>query len=512
MQRLRVLRACFSILLPLFPGAMKRAERGRLIACVVVSAIFIAGWAFAASGSNLRKIVVFVEGTSWQVQQQVIGRSGSRVLNVLSLINGVAIRVPEPGTAQALSTLQADPTVEGVYDDPTIAAQGAGAISADGLGNTIVIYIQPALAPTQETYGWGLDNIGIPDVHEGKPGLDGSGVKVAFLDTGIDINHPDLKQNIIGGVNARAGADPSNYQDDNGHGTHIAGIIAARLNGQGLIGAAPHIKIYAIKVLDQNGAGQVSDLISGLGWVNANKINLVNMSLGFPHEWGCPADNPTCPHPYPALEKAIKRLYDAGVIMVVSAGNRNPRPVPPITQGAGGDGAGGDASCSTSQSLPPDEKTAQGAGGDGAGGDGSSFCYQTTAVKVPAFYPWVIAVGATDEYDQVTDYSRSGPELTDHGVVAPGGARHGAWLLSTNKGGGYGLGIGTSQAAAHVTGTVALALQLQRNLSFEDVLALLRGTSKDVLSFHHDPPTSEWEGAGLIDAEGFLDAVKTLHK
>src|SRR5262249_1017150 len=265
------------------------------------------------------------------------------------------------------------------------------------------------------------------------PGLDGSGVKVAILDTGVDMNHPDLKQNITGGVNVRAGENQSDYQDDNGHGTHIAGIIAARLNKTGVIGAAPHIKIYAIKVFDQNGAGQVSDLISGLGWVHVNKINLINMSLGFPQEWG----------PYPVLEKAIKRLYDAGVIMVASAGNTNPRPVPTtIAQGAGGDGAGGDGSCGSSQSPPPDEKTAQGAGGDGAGGDGSSFCYQTKRVKVPAAYPWVIAVGASDENGLVTDYSRSGPEMTLHGVVAPGGARDGTWLLSTNKGGGYGLGIG----------------------------------------------------------------------
>jgi subtilisin len=122
-------------------------------------------------------------------------------------------------------------------------------------------------------------------------------------------------------------------------------------------------------------------------------------------------------------------------------------------------------------------------------------------MKVPAAYPWVIAVGATDEKDKVTNYSRSGPEMTVHGVVAPGGARSGKWLLSTNIGGGYGLGIGTSQAAAHVTGTLALVL-LQRNLSFPDVLTLLWSTART------DGLFPEWEGAGLIDAERLLDALK----
>jgi subtilisin len=347
--------------------------------------------------------------------------------------------------------------------------------------------------------------------------LDGSGVKIAVLDTGVDSNHSDLKGNLIGGMNALAGKDQRNFQDDNGHGTHVTGIIAARANKVGVIGAAPKVKIYAIKVLDQNGAGKVSDLISGLGWVRANGINLVNMSLGFPQEWGweCPSGSPPgstdCPYPYPVLALAIKRLYDAGVIMVAAAGNRNPSSVP-TAQGAGGDGAGGDAACPSSSSLlPPDEKTAQGAGGDGAGGDGTTFCYLTTQVKVPAAYPWVIAVGATDEDDKVTVYSRWGPAMTDHGVVAPGGSKD-KWILSTNKGKGYGLGIGTSQATAHVTGTIALALQLQPNLSFEDVLALLQSTATNVLDFDHTPPTSEWEGGGRIDAERLMEALKTQHQ
>lgn len=470
---------------------MQRIERGRFMACLVIAVLVIAGGTFAASVSDLRKIVVFVEGTPWKVQKQVIERSGSQVLNVLELINGVAIRLPETDTAKALSTLQADPTVEAVYDDPTIAAQSTASVSADGL----ITFIKPAPEPTRELYAWGLDRISIPYIHEDQPQVAGRGVDVAILDTGIDRDHPDLKPAIVSCVNARAGEDETNCQDDNGHGTHIAGIIAAQLNKRGVIGAAPQSRLHAIKVLDKNGVAQVSDLISGLGLVQAKKIELVNMSLGFPQEWG----------PYPALEKAIKRLHDAGVIMVASAGNRNPRPVP-IAAGAGGDGAGGDTACATGQSLPPDEKTAQGAGGDGAGGDGTMFCYQTTLVKLPAAYPWVIAVGATDENDKVTDYSRSGKEMGEHGVVAPGGTKSGEWLLSTNIGGGYGLGIGTSQAAAHVTGALALMQEHKRGILFKDVLGLLmrRGRSYGL------PP--EWEGGGMIDAERVVNALKRARK
>src|SRR5262249_60137980 len=99
-----------------------------------------------------------------------------------------------------------------------------------GLLAGIVIYIQPVSPPAQETYGWGLTRIGIPQIRVDYPGLEGAGVKVAIMDTGIDRNHPDLKQNIIGGINAHAGENQSDYQDYNGHGTHMAGIIAGRVN------------------------------------------------------------------------------------------------------------------------------------------------------------------------------------------------------------------------------------------------------------------------------------------
>jgi subtilisin len=122
-------------------------------------------------------------------------------------------------------------------------------------------------------------------------------------------------------------------------------------------------------------------------------------------------------------------------------------------------------------------------------------------VKYPARYPWVIAVGATDLYNQVTSYSRAGPEVD---VVAPGGSKGTERILSTIRGGGYGLGSGTSQAAAHVSGAVAVALQLAEKLSFEEVKDLLQTTAQDLGL----PP--EKQGAGLIAVDRMVDRLLGL--
>src|SRR5262245_14163066 len=200
----------------------------RTVACLGVLLGLLGGGAAAATEDGLRKIVIFQPGTSAQVQQQVIARSESRVLSVLSLINGIAIELPIQNAEQALTELQAEPTVEGVHDDPSSSGQ-------DGGGDNVIV-ITPADPPNEEFYPWGLDAIRVPDVHHEESGLKGSGVVVAILDTGIDRTHPDLSKSIKGGYNALAGQDTQNYQDDNGHGTHMAGIIAARMNGLGIVG------------------------------------------------------------------------------------------------------------------------------------------------------------------------------------------------------------------------------------------------------------------------------------
>ncbi|MBA4601424.1 S8 family peptidase [Thermoactinomyces mirandus] len=135
----------------------------------------------------------------------------------------------------------------------------------------------------------------------------GSGVRVGVIDTGIDFHHPDLKANIKGGVNILSPyASP---QDDNGHGTHIAGIIGALNNQFGVVGIAPRVSLYAIKVLNSAGNGTISNLIRGIEWAIANRMHVLNISIS--------GGKMTTPLLEYVIQSAVKR----GVIVVAAAGN-----------------------------------------------------------------------------------------------------------------------------------------------------------------------------------------------
>lgn len=143
-------------------------------------------------------------------------------------------------------------------------------------------------------------------------GETGKGVVVAVLDTGIDTRHPDLKANIIGGRNfTPEGWSQNNYEDLNGHGTHVAGTIAA--NGK-IKGVAPDAKILALKVLNRHGSGNYYSIIEGIryatNWKGANgeRVRIINMSLGGSID-------------EPKLKEAILAACARGIIVVVASGN-----------------------------------------------------------------------------------------------------------------------------------------------------------------------------------------------
>ena len=213
------------------------------------------------------------------------------------------------------------------------------------------------------------------------PGVLGEGVTVALLDTGVDPTHPDLWENVLGGFDFVNGDDDPS--DDNGHGTGVAGLLAAAENGLGLVGTAPKVKIWSAKILSFDERGTISDLIRGLEWAVKKGVQIVGMSLGTEE------DNA-------ALRDAIRRVHQAGVLMVAAAGNKGFR------------------------------------------------------VLYPAAYPEVIAVAATDENDRRAWFSNMGPEVD---LAAPG-----TNLLTTALKGEYQRVSGTSFSVPQVAGVAALVM------------------------------------------------------
>lgn len=133
----------------------------------------------------------------------------------------------------------------------------------------------------------------------------GNGVKVAVIDSGI-APHKDLHKNLKGEYNAIEPGKPAT--DDYGHGTHVAGIIAARNNKIGVVGVAPDVELYSVKVLDANGSGYLSDLAEGIEWSVNNGIQVINLSIEVQSD-------------FPLLRDSVKRAVDSGVLVVASAGN-----------------------------------------------------------------------------------------------------------------------------------------------------------------------------------------------
>jgi subtilisin len=150
---------------------------------------------------------------------------------------------------------------------------------------------------------WGVNHIKAP--HAWKRSL-GSRIQIGVIDTGVDPTHPDLKLSIYRGVNLLAlGALP---MDDNGHGTHIAGIIAASSSRQGILGVAPLASIHAVKAFDFMGSAYVSDIIAGIDWCVENDMDIINMSFGM--------------RSYSkSLEGASHNALKAGIVVVASCGN-----------------------------------------------------------------------------------------------------------------------------------------------------------------------------------------------
>lgn len=215
------------------------------------------------------------------IESQGIGRCVP-----LPLISGFHCLCDERGEG----FLTKHPAVSLVEENPTV---NVAAITMQDPSSRRAVNITQAIRAIHADEAWRLSQ--------------GEGVGVAVFDTGIDLSHPDLVGRVHGGINLiTRGAQP---QDDHGHGTRVAGIIAAAGRTPAVTGVAPKARLYAVKVLDANGDGAVSDLILGLQWVMERKIPVVNMSIDIPEE-------------SQALATAIHNAIASGVTIIASTGNR----------------------------------------------------------------------------------------------------------------------------------------------------------------------------------------------
>jgi len=252
------------------------------------------------------------------------------------------------------------------------------------------------------------------------------------LDTGVDLTHPDL----AGTVNAFSAFGPS-CMDDNGHGTHVAGIIAAHNNTIDVVGVAPAAQVYCVKVLDGSGSGSDESLMAGLDWVLSNHalvqpaIRVINMSLGRP---GTVDDNP-------AMRDLFAALEAVGVSIVASAGN--------------------DASADVSGQIPAAYPQVAAIASTTAGG-GSNQC---------RFLSGPVAA------DTASYFTTDGAHVL---ISAPGEEREdvsrscliqSVGILSTKLGGGTTRMSGTSMASPHVAGVAARYYQQNPSYSPSDVRA-----------------------------------------
>jgi subtilisin len=243
-----------------------------------------------------------------------------------------------------------------------------------------------------------------------------AGVSVAVVDTGIDLSNPDLNVDpALPGKNCMSNSPP---QDDNGHGTHVSGTIAARNDGSGVVGVAPGTRLYAVKVLSASGSGTVSTIICGLDWVKQNAdalgIKVVNMSLGGVAPVGTCGSDPE--------HAAVCQLTGAGVTVVAAAGNDGE----PMIRGGSG--------------------------------------------HVPGAYPEVLAVTAMSDTDGLAGGAGPGcgsyaddssASFSNYGSVGEAGhiiAAPGACVVSLARGGGLATMSGTSMATPHVVGAAALCI------------------------------------------------------
>lgn len=380
----------------------------------------------AAASSRVDVIIGFRSAPGPAERTLVEGLDGS-VRGTFSIVPAVTASISEG----ALGALRSDARVASVELDGEVHA------------------LDLADADTAEvTNAWGVDRL---DANLVWGTTAGAGVGVAIVDTGSGPHTADLPAAAVR-KNCLSGSCVDGGDDDNGHGTHVAGSVLARQNGLGVVGVSPGATLFSYKVLNASGSGSWSGIIAALDSIVAYnaaspavRIAVANFSLGSSSDPGA------------TVKAAFDNTYASGVLVIAAAGNAgNPR------------------------------------------GKGNNVGY-------PARYSSVVSVAATNKSDARASFSSTGPDVE---LAAPGVS-----INSTYLDGGYAVLSGTSMATPHVTGAAALVIGAGVvttdtsgvNGIADEVRALLNSTAKDLGSAGRDSHF----GYGLVNPEKAVTGVNT---
>ena len=356
------------------------------------------------------------------------------------IINAIAVE----GTQQVFQALERHPAVAAIRPNITV---------------TLPRPIPSSRIVIQQAFTWGLQKIRVPEAWQTFQ-VQGEGVVVGVIDTGIDPNHPDLRGKLRpqNGWFDAVNGQPTPY-DDQGHGTHVSGTIAGG-NASGVhIGVAPKATLIAAKAFDASGIGTFEWIIASMQWVmdpdgdpnTDDGADVVNNS------WGGSSDSPTM---IPEYRDIINAWIAARIFPAFAIGNEGPDP---RTTGSPGD------------------------------------------------YPMAFGVGATDINDRIADFSSRGPVFWEGigDIIKPDVSAPGVDIYSSVPGGGYESWMGTSMACPHVAGTVALMLSLaikNRRIDEIDVNFLKRALEETAVDLGAPGKDNDY-GSGRIDA---FEALRPL--
>ena len=310
----------------------------------------------------------------------------------------------------------------------------------------------PVSVPTtQQPFTYGLEKMQIPQLRQSRADVDGRGVRVGILDTGIDGSHPDLRDRVLL-FRDFIGKKTTPY-DDYGHGTHVAGTISGGNASGTAIGVAPGVKLIVGKIFDGSGNSTDAEILQAMQWIADPDGNprtndgpmLVSNSWGgdSPTSSMDPADDPQC--------RALSGWMKLGILPVFAAGNTGPSP---------------------------------------------------GSVGLPGACPEALAVGATDSSDHIAFFSSRGPAHWKTGdILKPLVSAPGVHVVSSVPGGKYEAEDGTSMATPHVAGLAALAYQVKPGATVAEVVKAIESGADNVSG---EQPPDDVYGWGRVNAIGTL--------